>query len=720
MKVNFYIFLFILQALIGYSQTRVSGNISDKSGNPLIGANILITGTYDGGISDTNGNFEFSSEETGVQTLEVSYLGFQSTKLETDMSKMQNLKITLKESTQTMDAVEISASTFKAGDNSKVAVLNPLDIVTTAGSMGDVVAALQTLPGTQSNAEDGRLFVRGGEARETAIFIDGMKVFSPYTRSIEGTPSRGRYSPFLFKGVSFSTGGYGVPFGQALSGILDLQTIDEPRATETNISLMTVGLGIGHTLKGKKQSISLSASYIDLTPYFKLAPSRFNWITPYRGFAGETVYRYKTSETGLFKSYLAGDWGNIELNDTNLNTGIEEAIAVKNGNIYSNNVYRNIINDQTSFFVGLSIGINSDLIEVDDIAIRANLMGSHIKSQFKTILRDDFIVNYGIESMYQRDKFESLLFSLSSFIRNPVERFNSAIFLDGDYFFSKNTAFKPGLRIEHNTLFQTVDVLPRITLAQKVSKNGQISAAAGLFSQEVDSEFLYTSQGLVSEKAKQFLLNYNIKTKKHILRAEVFLKDYTDLVSFQEFQPNVPSNISNTGQGQAYGLDLFWRGNQLIKNIDFWVSYSFLENKRKYQNYPVEATPNFSSRHNLSLVSKTWFASLKSQLGVTYQYGSGRPFENPNTDGFLNERSKAYQNLSLSWAYLISQQKILFLSASNVTGFRNEFGYRYADLTNSDGIYPGQVIRPSEDRFFFAGFFITISADKQQNQLDNL
>ena len=121
---------------------------------------------------------------TGPQVLSVSYLGYESKTIEGEVSSFQNMQIKLRESAATLDAVEISASTFKAGDNSKLAVLNPIDMVTTAGSMGDVIAAIQTLPGTQSNSDDGRLFVRGGNASETKIYIDGLRVFSPYTRNV--------------------------------------------------------------------------------------------------------------------------------------------------------------------------------------------------------------------------------------------------------------------------------------------------------------------------------------------------------------------------------------------------------------------------------------------------------------------------------------------------------------------------------------------------------
>jgi hypothetical protein len=73
--------------------------------------------------------------------------------------------------------------------------LKTLDIVTTAGSAGNIIAALH-LPGTQSVGEDGRLFVRGGEMKPQT-FVDGIRVAQPYNATIGNVPTRGRFSPFV-------------------------------------------------------------------------------------------------------------------------------------------------------------------------------------------------------------------------------------------------------------------------------------------------------------------------------------------------------------------------------------------------------------------------------------------------------------------------------------------------------------------------------------------
>ncbi len=703
--------------IAAHAQTVITGKVIDQKGMPIIGASLSLEGTYDGTVSELDGSFRFETRETGVVQLLISYLGFENKSIKEAVTELADLEIVLRASAMTLDAVEVSASTFKAGDNSKLAVLKPLDIVTTAGAMGDVIGALQTLPGTQSNPEDGRLFIRGGDARETNIYVDGLKVFSPFIRTLTGVPTRGRFSPFLFKGVSFSTGGYSAAYGQALSGVLDMNTIDEPTGNETNISIMTVGLGLGHTQKWERQSISINTSYIDLTPYAWVAPSRTDWLDPYAGFSGEAVYRYKT-RNGRIKSYWSGESSGFRLLRENINTTQEEDIQIRNRNIYSNTSYTEILNDQTSLFAGISFGYNSDDLRVlESVDNKTQLHGLHARLALKTVLKDRLVVNYGIEYLKEDDKMAG---SVDEFdFSEQLHRNMAGAFVETDYFFSKNLAVKLGGRAEYHALSKEMQWDPRLTIAAKLSDNSQVSAAYGRFTQALNADFLYRNPDLAQEKSSHYLINYNYKSDQQILRIESYYKRYDDLLKFSEL-PNRDTDFNSTGSGYAYGVDLFWRANQLVKNLDFWVSYSWLEHQRDYRDFPEAATPRFSTAHNLSVVTKTWLPKWRSQLGITANLMSGRPYENPNTSGFLNERSTLYRSLNLSWAYLISPQKILFFSVSNAPGFRNDFGYEYAELRNVDGIFPGRLIRPDEDRIFFAGLFITFSRDRTKNQLNNL
>ena len=205
-----------------------------------------------------------------------------------------------------------------------------------------------------------------------------------------------------------------------------------------------------------------------------------------------------------------------------------------------------------------------------------------------------------------------------------------------------------------------------------------------------------------------------------ILRVEGFYKDYDNLIRYDTPMPGFGSDFSDDGKGYAAGIDLFWRDNKSIKNLDYWFSYSYLDSKRLFREYPTAATPPFVNTHNLSAVAKWWVSDLKSQIGFSYQFGSGRTYTNPNRPGFLQEQTKDFQSLSLNWAYLISQQKILYFSVNNVLGYSNINGYQYASVPDANGNFNRRSLRPAADQFFFVGFFWTLSDDGTDNQLDNL
>ena len=88
--------------------------------------------------------------------------------------------------------------------------------------------------------------------------------------------------------------------------------------------------------------------------------------------------------------------------------------------------------------------------------------------------------------------------------------------------------------------------------------------------------------------------------------------------------------------------------------------------------------------------------------------------------GSYRIKTKGYNSLSLNWAYLITQQKILYFSVNNVFGFNNINGYQYADSPDMNGHFNRRTLRPAADQFFFVGFFWTLSDDGTENQLDNL
>jgi len=707
----------VLMPFAVFSQTTVSGTITEVNGTPILGANVYLEGTYDGVSSNKNGDFSFETFEEGTQTLVVSFLSFENYKLAVLVSEMKNLRIKLREDVNSLDTVVISAGTFEASDNSKVSVLKPLDVVTTASALGDFVGALQTLPGTTTVAEDGRLFVRGGDADETQIFIDGIRVFTPYTPTTNNTPTRGRYSPFLFDGITFSTGGYAAEYGQALSSVLLLNTIDEPIQEKTDISIMSVGVGLGNTQKWKKASVSVNASYINLAPYIALLPDRNDWEKPFEAASGETVFRRKFNN-GLLKVYAAFDTTNFELTQEDIDFPNGVNYKLNNYNFYSNASYSGTLSNNWKVFGGASytyantkIGLISD--EIKDVENSAHLkikLRKHFSSRFKLSLgMEQFLTNF-IEDFKSENVVASFGFN------NNI----SSVFSEADIIFSKKVALKIGVRGEYSNLFEEFTISPRASFAVKTGKDSQLSVAYGDFYQQPTSTVLKYSSDLQAQKTQHFIANYQYIANNRIFRAEIYRKEYDNLVTYDTEKPIFSSEFTSNGDGYAQGLDLFWRDNKTFDNMDYWVSYSYLDSEREYHNYPISATPSFANTHNLSVVAKYWIEDWKSQVGFSYLFGSGRTYTNPNIKGFLQEKTKNYNSISLNWAYLISPQKILYASVNNVFAFNNVNGYQYSRTPDADGFYNRSALLPAADQFFFVGFFWTLSDDGVENQLDNL
>jgi len=179
MKPVFLIF-FQFIFLFAQAQIKISGTVVSKPEKPVSGVNLFLQGTYDGTTSDSLGRFEFRTDATGEQTLIASCIGFETKAISLTLSSnISNLKIVMVEE------------------------INELNEVT-----------IGTLPGSHKVGEEGRLFVRGGESYETKTFMDGMLINTPFFSKMPDLPTRGRFSPILFNGSVFSTGGDSAEFCQ--------------------------------------------------------------------------------------------------------------------------------------------------------------------------------------------------------------------------------------------------------------------------------------------------------------------------------------------------------------------------------------------------------------------------------------------------------------------------------------------------------------------------
>ncbi|MEO1516583.1 MAG: TonB-dependent receptor [Bacteroidota bacterium] len=702
-------FIGLLMGCIQLSaQTTIKGVVSDGRGELIIGANVLLDGTYDGASSDVEGRFSFVTVESGAQQLMVSYIGYEDFRMAIDLTgKELEVNIQLKEIINELEAVVITAGSFEASDERKSVILKPLDIAMTAGATADIAGALNTLPGTQTVGETGQLFVRGGSANETRTFIDGMFVQNPYNSTTANLPSRNRFSPFLFKGTMFSTGGYSAEYGQALSSALILNTQDLAPQTLTSISLMSVGAGLSKTKRWKKSSLSLSGNYSNLAPYTSIIPQNIKWDKPFQGVQGQLVFRQETSETGIFKVYadLSSNWFAMQAPHNEDVTQLSK-LKLNNNNFYFNTSYREVLNDRWSIFSGLAYTKNVDEVEQgfsfdeDEQSVQARVsLRNHVSDRFKVKFGGEYLFN-DFEERFVSSNEEP--FSLQ------LQDHYAAAFVEADFYVSNKLVLRAGERVEYSSLLEDYNTALRLSVAYQTSEYAQFSFAAGQFYQNPDKEFFRYGNEFDFERADHYILNYQWAKDQRVLRVEGYYKDYKRLV---KFSPDFSELPNHSGDGYARGIDLFFRDRKTFKNIDYWLSYSFLDTERDYRDFPEAATPFFASAHNFSLVYKQWLPKLNSAIGLTYSHGSPRPYNDPNDVAFNSRRTRSFNDLSFNASYLTNlwgNFTVVYISVNNVLGFNNSFGRRFSANPDGEGVFRSTPIRPPAKRFLFVGCFISI------------
>jgi hypothetical protein len=355
----------------------------------------------------------------------------------------------------------------------------------------------------------------------------------------------------------------------------------------------------------------------------------------------------------------------------------------------------------------------SNFYDVDQTVIDENEKGAHAKVVAEGSVSEHVEIKTGAE-VFTRNYSQTVTPVSSTAINTGFDEVISAAFVESDLYASNNFVTRAGLRAEHNNLTEKVSLDPRLSLAYKVGENGQFSLAWGKFRQTAKNEWLRVNATLAGEKAEHYILNYQRIENNKTFRVETYYKKYADLVKIEN------GIATNNGSGYAQGVELFWRDNESVNNLDYWISYSFLDTKRDYLNFPTKSTPGFASKHNFSVVGKYFVVKLKSQLGGTFSYSSGRPFNNPNETRFNEGKTPSYQDLSFTWSYLPKPYLIVFFSCTNLLGRDNIFSYEYGSNLNEDGLYNSRAIRQPAPRFLFIGIFLTLSKDKSVNQLPTL
>jgi len=235
--------LFLLTAMVSFSQGKISGTVIDGEFNePLAFANVVVKGTSKGASADFDGKYELEIE-AGTYTLVFSFVGYVTKEI-TDVVVKEDEVVTLDVvlETNSLDTVVITTSTKRNTENAvlsiqkkSVVVLDGLSAQAIKSSgAGNVASAVKTVPGV--SIQDGKyVFVRGLGDRYTKSILNGIDIpgLDPDRNTIQMDlfPTNILDNVIVLKSASAE---YPADF---TGGIVNIVTKDFPSKAEYSISL---------------------------------------------------------------------------------------------------------------------------------------------------------------------------------------------------------------------------------------------------------------------------------------------------------------------------------------------------------------------------------------------------------------------------------------------------------------------------------------------------
>jgi vitamin B12 transporter len=544
----------------------------------------------------------------------------------------------------------------------------------------------------------------------------------------------------MLKGTVFSKGGYSALYGQALSSAVILESIDLPERSSATaaVSPIVLGAGVQTLSKNKRSSWGVTYNYINLLAYFNLVKQTPDYFDMPEFHSGDANFRMKTKNGGMIK-YTSFNYNHLGLRRSDIDSGtLKNALGIVNRNWYNNLSWREPLGKGWKMNLGMGYSTNRD--DINQELQNADNEVQHING--KPWVDRNFTVNNRQDLWQVKQVLEKKLSGLSavrfgaeywhslspstykdnnSVYHNNVKDHYAAAFAETDVYLSNAMALKLGARYEYSSIISKANLAPRLSLAYKTGANAQVSLAYGIFYQKPENNQLLFSTELGYTKATHYIANYQKTANDRIFRVEGFYKKYEDLIkTYPEYD--------NSGSGAAKGFELFLRDKKTVKNLDYWISYSYLDTKRDYLNYPGRLQPYFAAPHTASIVTKRFVTKWKAGFNVTYTYATGRPYYNFRLNASDNKyfiadqgKTKDYNNVGFSAEYLPNLGKenaktfiVLFASVTNVLGANQVYGYNYS--------YNGlirQAITPPARRFYFVGLFLSWGIDRSQDAINN-
>ena len=679
------------------------GTVTDATGRPLPGATVTVKDTDRFAVTNETG--EFDLDVAPGTRLVVALPGFATR--DVVVSGGARLVVVLQVAAASPTVI-VRAPAAPPGVESRLA-LTPLDVVRTPGAQADLMRALETMPGVSQIDEGAGLFVRGGDVSEVLVLLDGVVVSHPYRYETPTGGFRGAVDPFLTQGASFTTGGFGAPYGNAMSAVVDLAGLDRPRVARLTATAGFAGVSLGGAMPaGEHGGFRVAVNRTTPSLLFAVNPSPRDYDQLPGGWDASGAAYFDSPSAGAFRvtAIAQRDHVGVELEKDSfvgfLHSGTRHTLVAGRWDRALGRQWRAAATAGSDVYDNLTdVGV----LDVDERDTRHSgrfeVAGQHSRWSLRAGADGDVSRARVTGSVPARGGDFGGVTGLSGFDVRVRDRRAGAYAVAA--WSAGRFAPEVGVRLDSFRRAGRTTVDPRAGLRVDLPARQHLRFAWGEYHQAPATRYYDAERGaaaLDAMSATHYVAGYEAGSSGGgtFLRVEAYAKRYRALPV-----QSATAGYDSTGYGSADGVDVFARGTW--KRMSLRGSASLLHAERRWtafdqrDRFPLPEgtwTPDFAIPFSWQIVAavplpRGWSA------GAAWRTAAGRPFTpavgaiaaasgfEPVWGPINSARMPRYErlDLSLSWMRAARGRMVTFFtSLDNALGRSNVFEYAYsADYT---------------------------------------
>lgn len=638
----------IFELAIVLVSATVDGRVIDaQSRQPLAGCNVYLDGTTYGNASGTDGYYKIEQVPAGSYKLVFSMIGYKTVERSVEVSGdsrihenaiLELAAVNLPEvnvsSRRTEFENEVTASAFRI--NREALKRSP--------SMGeqDLFRTLLTLPGVTFTSDfTTALYVRGGSPDQNLVLLDNMVLYNPFHLG-------GFFSTFMLDAVDkveFLTGGFPSSYGNRLSSVLSVESIEpEPLGGYASASLLATEGAIW----GEKGSFGGLAA-ARLTYFDKIIPL-FGISFPYQFADVHTVASWHPSSRTRLDATFFYTNDNLDLGAQDIPLGLGWSNYMASARLvqqFRDPWVAKLWLGWTRYDAAMHF---SDLFDysnsIDDISLRANIARVTETSTIETGTElSAYLFTYNVDAdpfaVYNVEGYPLLGAAYCTWRWKPTPLF---LFEAGGRF-SMYYAFYPdtlkdSLSGEVISIDSTVhlDPEPELRLSAKyfLTADDAVNLSVGNYFQNlamilpqggrIPTNFWIPIYGKYEpQQSIHFIAGYEHMFRDGSrIRVEPYYKYNSYLLAFNEAGINI-NDVDETmfaeGKGRSYGAD--FSIEKLTGSLTGWISYSL--GFSRFISDTLEFYTAFDRRHSFNIVAN-YDLGKKWNVSAKWTFATGMPY----------------------------------------------------------------------------------------------